>query len=610
MSEFDFDDFFNALSDEDFEEKPVDIDEFVTGEQYLNLKGLSDHQYSLVRAMSQIYREDTLIYLYGEEAGRKRFKQTCNEVIMQLGKGSGKDFTSTVAVAYIVYLLLCLKDPAVYYGNEPGDTIDILNIAINADQAFRVFFKNFKNRIENCRWFDGKYDPKANYIEFKKNVTVYSGHSEREAFEGYNTLVVILDEISGFAMPSGEETNDEEAMKKTAPGIYKMYRGSITSRFPDFGKLVLLSFPRYKGDFIQQTYEKAIGEMETIMRTERVYADPDLGDVEGNWMDVTWEEDHIIRYSSPRTFALRRPTWDVRPGRTIHHYSRDFFDDLGDALGRVACMPSNLSDGFFKNKEAIERAFVTSNGVDEDGIFRNDFKPKEGVKYFIHVDLAQKHDHCAVALGHVEKWVEVNIGSVYKEIHPVVRIDAVRWWTPTKSKSVDFADVRDYIIALRRMGFDLKLVTFDRWNSHDTMNILEKEHGIKTDILSVAKKHYDDFLSVMYDGRLIAPKIELLIDELGLLKLVKNKVDHPRKGSKDLSDAVCGAIFNAVSLSSKPVNQEVEVLTYADMKRKMRQEAAVEEERKAEREGEVIRPPSNKARPEWLDDYLAKATLL
>jgi hypothetical protein len=613
MSDKFFLDLFNALSDEDFEERPVDIEEFVTSERFLNIKRMTEHQYSLVRAMSQIYREDTLISLYGEVEGSLRFKQTYREIIMQLGKGSGKDFTSTIAVAYVVYLLLCLKDPAVYYGNVEGDTIDIINIAINADQAQRVFFRNFKNRIESCHWFDGKYNPKNGSLEFIKNVNVYSGHSEREAFEGYNTFLVILDEISGFAMPDEDDIKggEEDAMKKTAPGIYKMYRGSVTSRFPDFGKLVSLSFPRYKDDFIQQKYNEVVAEKEVIIRTATLKRDYDLPDgTPGNEFDISWEEDHILRYAKGRCFALRRPSWEVNPNRKIEDYADDFYDDPGDALGRFACMPSNLSDGFFKNKAAIEEAFVTSNGVDDDGIFKESFQPKEGVRYYVHVDLAQKHDHCAVAMGHVEKWVEVSVGAVYNEVHPFVVIDAVRYWTPTKSKSVDFADVRDYIISLRRRGFDIRLVTFDRWNSHDTMNILTKEHGMETDILSVAKKHYDDFLSVMYDHRLAGPRIQLLIDELGLLKLVKNKVDHPRKGSKDLSDAVCGAIFNAVSLTPKPVDMEVEVLTYAQMRAKLRkeqQDIATQEAEKQEREGEVIRAPK-RPRPDWLNDYLARAT--
>ena len=41
-----------------------------------------------------------------------------------------------------------------------------------------------------------------------------------------------------------------------------------------------------------------------------------------------------------------------------------------------------------------------------------------------------------------------------------------------------------------------------------------------------------------------------------------NRVDHPRKSSKDLADAVCGAIYGAISHTSKNTNLEVEVHTF------------------------------------------------
>src|SRR6478609_8463199 len=120
---FDYQELFNAISGDDFEEMPVPIEEFVTSPLYLNLPDtpLSEYQYEMIRASSQIYKETTLVNLYGQEKGRKIYAATCNEVIMQLGKGSGKDFTSTIACAYIVYLLLCLRDPAKYYNKPPGD---------------------------------------------------------------------------------------------------------------------------------------------------------------------------------------------------------------------------------------------------------------------------------------------------------------------------------------------------------------------------------------------------------------------------------------------------------------------------------------------------------
>ena len=556
----DFNVFLDALSGDEFEERPVPLEEFVTSKKYLGLPPLSEYQYTMLKASTQIYKQETLINIYGEDEGRKIFKQTCNEVILQLGKGSGKDYTSTIACAYVVYLLLCLNDPAVYYGKPPGDAIDIINIAINAVQANRVFFKGFNQRIERSPWFQGRYIGKANSIEFDKSVTVHSGHSQAESWEGYNVLIVILDEISGFEL----ESTSGHAQAKTASAIYKMYKGSVTSRFPDFGKILLLSFPRFKMDYIQQKYNEAIAEKEVVLRHHKFKVDPDLPDgTEGNEFEIEWEEDHIVSYRMPRMFALKRPTWEINPTRSIEDFTEAFYTDPTDALSRCACMPPDATDAFFKNRSVIEKAFANPNlNVDSYGRFLDSFKPDEDKWYYIHVDLAQKHDHCAVALAHVHNWVTMKIGDKFKEAAPRIVVDAVRYWTPTASKSVDFTEVKEYIISLRERGFNIKMVTFDRWNSHDMMQQL-KAHGMNCDTLSVAKKHYEDMSLCITEERVDGPRIQLLIDELLQLRIVKDKVDHPRKGSKDLSDAVCGAVYNAVALTPRDLDPEVELYTYA-----------------------------------------------
>ena len=578
----DFNEFLDALAGDVFEERPVAIEEFVTSKDYLGLPPLSEYQYTMLRSMTQIYKKETLEELYGIQEGEKRWKQTCNEIILQLGKGSGKDYTSTIACSYIVYLLLCLKDPATYYGKPPGDAIDILNIAINADQAKRVFFKGFKTRVEKSPWFQGKYNPKADSIEFDKSITVHSGHSQRESWEGYNVLVVILDEISGFEL---ESTSGHE-QAKTADAIYKMYRGSVASRFPDFGKLILLSFPRFKNDYIQQKYNEAVAQKEVLIKKHTFKVDPDLPDgTEGNEFDIEWEEDQIISYSVPKLFALKRPTWEINPTRKVEDFTIDFYKDPIDALSRFACMPPEATDAFFKSREKIESAFNNPNlAVDESGRFSSWFQPEDGKEYFVHVDLAQKHDHCAVALAHVDSWVSMKIAGEMTEAAPKVIVDAVRFWTPTSSKSVDFTEVKDYIISLKTMGFNLKMVTFDRWNSHDMMQQL-KTYGINTEILSVAKKHYEDMALIITEERVNGPAIKLLIDELLQLRIMRDKVDHPRKGSKDLSDAVCGAIYNSISRTKKG-DREVKVHTYKTLVRDQEGERLREEQNR-----NVIRAP-------------------
>jgi len=591
---FEFDEFLSALADDVFEEMPVEIEEFVTSKEFLGLPPLSENQYTMIKASTQVYKLETLIQLHGEEEGRKIHKQTCTEVIFQLGKGSGKDYVSTIACAFIVYRLLCLKDPARYFGKPTDDAIDIINIAINAEQAKKVFFGGFLKRIKNCPWFTGKYDDKVASITFPKSITVHSGHSQRESWEGYNVIMVILDEISGFDL----ESTSGNASAKTAEAIYKMYRQSVTSRFPSVGKIILLSFPRFKNDYIQQRYNQVVAEKEIVIRQHTFKKDTDLPDgIKENEFIVEWEEDHITHYNTQKVFALKRPTWDINPTIKIDDLAQAFYDDPTDSLSRFACMPPDAVDAFFKSREKIETAFVQKNGVDEKGAFENHFVPDEEKEYFVHVDLAQKHDHCAVALAHIDHWVTMKIAGQMKEASPKVVVDAVRWWTPTKDKSVDFADVRDYILELRHRGFNIKLVTFDRWNSHDMMQQMIA-YGMKSEILSVAKKHYDDMQMVVVEERLVGPKINLLIEELLQLRIIKDKVDHPRKGSKDLSDAVCGAIYNAVSGTARNANQELKVYDYASYHRET-------EEDYLKQNAGIIRMPESNYMPDSIRDYLA-----
>ncbi len=515
--------------------------------------------------MSQIYRKEDLIDLMGEAAGVNHFtKYTKNELILQLGKGSGKDFISTVACAYVVYKLLCLKDPATYFGKPAGDAIDIINVAVNAQQAKNVFFKGFKTKIERSPWFAGKYNAKADSVEFDKSITVYSGHSERESHEGLNLLMAVLDEISGFATEVG--TGNEQG--KTADNIYKAFRGTVDSRFPDLGKVVLLSFPRYQGDFISQRYESVIADKETIERTHTFIMNEDLPhDDPNNQFQISWDEDTILSYKIPRVYAFKRPTWEVNPTRKIEDFKLAFYTDLGDAMMRFACMPTYASDAFFKQKDKLEKCMNTRNPLDSFRRFDETFKPDPDKVYYIHADLAQKHDKCAVAIAHVDKWVNIQVIKDYEQVAPIVIVDAVAWWEPRAEGPVNLSEVKQWIMNLRRQGFNLGMVTFDRWQSFDIQNELQAV-GIRTETVSVAKKHYEDLAMMIYEERVAIPMIPILLEEMSELKIMKgNRVDHPRKKSKDLADAVCGAVFGAISHTQKNNNTEIDVHTWSSATR-------------------------------------------
>lgn len=592
MTDFDFGDFLNVLDDDPFEEHPVGVIEFVTSPDYLGQPGLSEIQYTLVETMSQIYQQKDLErFMDNDKAAQHYKKYTKNEVILQCGKGSGKDFTSTVGTAYLVYKLLCLKDPARYFGKPAGDAIDLINVAINAQQAKNVFFKGFKTKIEHSPWFAGKYESKVDSVNFDKSITVYSGHSERESHEGLNLMLAVLDEISGFAQES--VSGNENA--KTGDAIYKAFRASVDSRFPDYGKVILLSFPRYQGDFISKRYEEVIAEKETVVRNYDFILNPELPeDSDGNKFSVEWDEDHILAYKIPGVFAIKRPTWEVNPTRKIEDFKLAFYTDPGDALMRFACMPNFSSDAFFKQRDKLERAMTLRNPIDNFKRFDPAWEPNPEKTYFVHADLAQKHDKCAVAISHVEKWVDIKSFNDYEQIVPFVVVDAIAWWEPRKEGPVDLSEVKNWIIHLRRMGINLGLVTFDRWQSFDIQQEL-KAVGIKTDTLSVAKKHYEDLAMLIYEERVAMPHLDLLFEEMSELKIVSDKkVDHPRKKSKDLADAMCGSVYNSISHTRRERNQEIEIHTWSSSYKKRN-----EEQQKIKN---LIEPPPA---PKEVEDFLS-----
>lgn len=562
----------NLEDDSPFEEIPVDLDTFMT-EDYLNMDSyiqLSPLQKDVINYSTQIFDLDTLKQAYGATKGKHIYKYTKEEIINVLGKGSGKDLMAEISCAYVVYKLLCLKDPAKFFGKPPGDAFDIVNVAINADQAQRVFFKGFTNIIKRAPWFAGKVvAPKQRVYEFEKSISVHSGHSEMEAFEGLNCIMVILDEISGFAMEASQGSNTDVS---PAEATYNMYRASLTSRFPEQGKLIMLSFPRSTTDFISKKYRDSIGTMDRIEKSVELAINPDYPiDSPGNSLTIEWTEDHIIEYTRPGVWALRRPSWEINPKRKIEDYKSDFLQNYKDAKGRFAAEPTDGSEGFFPNHDVIENSLRRRNGVNEDtGMFETWLKPREEKEYFMHIDLARKHDRAVAAIAHVDRWVYQEIFPGQFENLPHVIVDAYKYWTPSRETQINFIDVKNFPLDLARMGFNIEVITLDQWDSGQMTDYFNGV-GMRSEKLSVGLAQYNDLKLMMNESRVHIPHSPILEKEMHQLKYTKNlkNVDHPHKGGKDIADAVAGAVFNAATRSHSDHGSEAEVLTLDDVHARM-----------------------------------------
>lgn len=540
----DFEDFDKLLKNEVLDIEPVPIEVFVTDKHYLGLPPLSDIQVEIGRHITQIFKPETLVQLYGEQKGLDWYnKYTVNEVICQLGKGSGKDHVSRVSLAYISYLLHCLRDPLGYFGKAAGVYIDLVNLAVNAKQAQQVFFDPLKNLLLASPWAnDVGFEPRVQEIFwFSRPVRMFSGHSEAEGWEGYEVLIVVLDEISAFK--TDVELKGQLRNKGSASEIYDMARASITSRFPSVGKVVLLSFPRFKGDFIQQRYKSVIDD---LIEHGGVPLDSHFGNRGG--------------YREAQSWALKAATWEVNPTRHKEEFENEFRRDPIMARARFMCEPPEMVDAYFRDPESVRAAFKFKEApIDDEGRFREWFLGSDAHPRYIHVDLGLKRDRAAISMVHSPGFKQIKtLGGI--ENLPIVEMDYIQSWKAEDNSEIPFAAIRSTITELTKR-FTVVSVTFDQWNSADMIQSL-RALNINADLHTVAKKDYDTLSTAIYDGRLRGYWNEILVEEeLLKLKLINNtKVDHPTTGSKDLADSVAGATFMCISNLSSDFEIDIEIL--------------------------------------------------
>lgn len=552
-----YSDFLDVLdpSSNIWEEVPVPLEEFIYSKEYLNHPPLSEVQMDIAHSMSQILKKETLDELYDEKTATHLWNITKKDLFLLLSKGSGKNTITQIAFLYIIYQLLCMRSPQEYYSKPLDDNIDIVNMATNARQAVNGFFNKFKAMVKSCRWFDGRWQERTNDLRFDKFVTLHSLHSRPESAEALNIIACCLDEIDS---PDLDGEN-----------MYNYLSGTVTSRYPQLGKVACLSFARSNEGFIMNHYNDSVAEKIVHEKSHKYKLNNDLPDgMEENEFTIRWTEDEVISYKYDNVLALKYPAYVVNPMMKLEDYKMPCYQNIDDAMMRFfAVAPNAENDAFFKNHVKLEAAMANHNGWNqktEEFEITNDYKNQ----YFVHVDLAKKIDRAAIAMGHVDRYVQLDLGAEQLSPSPVVKIDLLRYWAPTSTQEVDFAEVRDFIIDLNKR-FNVRKVTFDQWGAHQMVEHLIAA-GVNAEKFSLSVPEYNELRLTIGEQRLEAPEDPELIKEMKNLIVNKvGKIDHKPGYHNDLTEAVCGATVHCVRSATGMA--EVEILTMADLNDKLEQ---------------------------------------
>lgn len=265
-------------------------------------------------------------------------------------------------------------------------------------------------------------------------------------------------------------------------------------------------------------------------------------------------------------------------------YRKDFDNDPSRALKDHAGIPPAVDDPFITMIDRVDEAQdkwrtryepLWSYAVDSSCTnpqFHPDFKATNILKRAVHVDIAYAPggDALGMAMGHIPELVEID-----GELKPIIVIDFLLRIKPSGGDALELATFRRILYDLRdEMKFKIGVVTFDGFQSQDSIQILRKKHfNVGEMSVDRNKAPYEELREAIYERRIELPKYMTYINrgdaekvnisrvELSELQDTGRKIDHPEKGSKDVADAIAGVVFDLMSNisfrrgSSRPVSK-------------------------------------------------------
>ncbi len=488
----------------------------------------------------------------------------------------------------MVYRTLCLRDPQEYYGLAEGSPIHIVTVGPTARVAEKAIYGQIRGMVARSPWFAEKYPADTRTrreLHFPKQVEVLPGNSSDLFPLGLNVLCATMDEAAFFVetQSGGQEAAEE---------VYLALQRRIKSRFGSRGLVLIASSPRHGGDFIMQklaeaeTHPTVYASRKATWEVKPGYSGETC--VEGG-LEVPVELAGEFRRNPQKA----RRDLAAQPGAAY----QPFFVDMGaleaacggtrdgDGNGVPPPAPSprgrgNVNDnddgvltpaplprppspcGLRRAREREtadgngglprQRCALTplpgregkGNGVElrhpfaEDGRLADWFRPNDAVARYVHIDLGLKKDACGMAMAKV----------VSEAGQPVAVVELMLQLTAPSGGEVNLATPREIVLALRRRGFPIGQVSYDGWQSADSLQILRR-HGVRAVTVSVDRDlgAYETLKELANDRRLRMYPFQPFLEECSRLELIQGtRVDHPAHGSKDVADAVAGAVSEAV----------------------------------------------------------------
>jgi hypothetical protein len=523
---------------------PVGIREFICSPFYLNK---AQEIYPLVLAAAEELNNGLYV-----------------EAILTGGIGSGKTTLALYTTAYQLYLLSCMRAPHRMFRLDPSSEILFIFQSITKNLAKGVDYQRFRSMIEGSPYFT-QYFPFNRDLEakmiFEGRIEVVPVSGAETAAIGQNVMGGVIDELNYMAIVEKSKASVDHGTYDQAISIYNSISRRRKSRFMENGKLpgilCLVSSKRYPGQFTDQKMAEAQNDPSIFVYDKRVWDIKPEGFGQQGWF-------HVFTGDMTRKPRILQPDEQVQDEDRIDHilavpneFRVEFEKDVINALREIGGCSTLARHPFFMEVDRVHAAFkkeqrsvfsqtpvdfvMTRLTLVKSAFYQPDL-PR-----FAHVDLGLTGDSAGVAVGTVTGFMNISADQKSPVYMPEVYIDGVLEVQPPRNSEIILGKIRDVLLALIKMGLNIRWVTFDQFQSSDSQQIL-RQRGLITGPQSMDEvpcRAYDFTKAAIYEGRLRMPLHPHLQREMLMLEkdTKTGKVDHPPGLSKDCADALAGVAY-------------------------------------------------------------------
>ncbi len=468
--------------------------------------------------------------------GRQR-----REMVLSIGRRSGKTLITSCIIAYESYKLLLKGNPQKFYGSSQSNVIQLISVATDKDQAGLLyreasghfskcdFFKPYTaNATQSFATFQTPYDieeygsykdnPKARY---SINVTFRS--CVAKGLRGGANIFVAMDEVAHFGEKGQASADDvyqavEPSTRTFSPKDPKNTTKPIGE---NEGRIVLISSPLGKQGLFYKQFQLGFGRNKAA--------------------------DNLL--------CIQAPTWEVNPTVPAETFVASYLKDPNVFFTEFGAEFTDRTRGWIEQERDLIDCI--------DPNLRPKLRAPALSPHFMGIDVALVGDYSAVSIGHLDPIS----GKIVLDLTERIRAGEGDF---LEYDRLEFDDVADWIADFTKRFYIVDGI-FDQWLGIPMEQALQKRGlGNLVSVYhsrQVSSQMFQNFKNLMLDKRLVLYDWPLPNDGVGhsahiqemieLQQEVVSKyiinVEAPNIDGKhdDFSDAIVRMVWAASRSNSK-----------------------------------------------------------